>query len=91
MWDPQKYDRGISMGPMCDSPPSIWAAHVGPAKIESWDFDGLHVWQPTFYMGSPRGTRKNIIVGFRWAPCVAASLLYGSPRGTQLYVNLRNR
>ena len=33
MWDPQKYDRGISMGPMCGSPSTIWAAHVGPTNI----------------------------------------------------------
>ena len=33
MWDPQIYNRGISMGPMCGIPPSIWAAYVGPSFV----------------------------------------------------------
>ena len=60
MWDPQKYDRGISI---------LWK------NLSFFD----HVWQPTYYMGSPCGTHKNIIVGFRWAPCVASHFLYGQP------------
>ena len=51
-----------------------------------WDPAGLHV---GIFLGPrsgcPCGTRKNMIVGFRWVPCVAAHLLYGqqrwSPRG----------
>ena len=39
MWDPQIYNRGISMGPMCGIPPSIWAAYVGPSYVRIYEID----------------------------------------------------